>query len=216
MKITIIYDNTTLDRRLGPDWGFACLVEAHNRRILFDTGANGNLLLNNMKYLDIDPADITDIFVSHDHWDHTGGLESIAGVNKSTWYLPETFQPTKNVTEIRIGKTPREIHDNIWSTGTLGGIEHSMVVKQDDQVVVVAGCSHPGVENILAAAATIGKVTALIGGLHGFDNFDALAGLDMVCPTHCTQHIPEILRRYPDIYVEGGAGSVIFPVPAGP
>ncbi len=207
MKITIIYDNTTRDRRLAADWGFACLVEAFDRKILFDTGANGSILINNMKYLEIRPEDITDIFISHDHWDHTGGLEAITGANQSTWFLPDTFQPTKNVSEMRIGKQPQEIHENIWSTGTLAGIEHSLVIKQKGQTVVVTGCSHPGVENILTAAGTVGKVTSLIGGLHGFDNFDALNGLDLVCPTHCTQHITEIRQRHADIYVEGGAGS---------
>ena len=209
MKITIIYDNTSRDRRLGADWGFACLVEAYGRKILFDTGANGNILLNNMKYLGIVPSDITDIFISHDHWDHTGGLEAITGLNKSTWFLPETFQPTRGVSEVRIGETPREIHDKIWSTGTLAAIEHALIIKQEDRMTVVAGCSHPGVENMLAAAGTIGNVSVLIGGLHGFDKFEALNGLDMVCPTHCTQHITEIRERFPEIYLEGGAGRII-------
>ena len=208
MKVTIIYDNTSRDRRLGADWGFACLVEACGRKILFDTGANGNILFNNMKYLDIVPADITDIFISHDHWDHTGGLEAISGLNKSTWFLPESFQPTRGVPEVRIGKTPREIHDNVWSTGTLADIEHALIIKQDDQVTIVTGCAHPGLENILAAAGTIGRATALIGGFHGFDKFEVLDGLDMVCPTHCTRYIDRIRQGYPEIYAAGGAGSV--------
>jgi 7,8-dihydropterin-6-yl-methyl-4-(beta-D-ribofuranosyl)aminobenzene 5'-phosphate synthase len=209
MKITIIYDNTSLDRRLAADWGFACLVEAFDRKIMFDTGANGSILTNNMKYLGIRLTDFTDIFISHDHWDHIGGLEAIFGCNRSTWYLPEAFQETKDVTEFRIGKQPQEIHDGIWSTGTLAGIEQSLVIKQDDKVTIVTGCSHPGVENIMAAAATIGEVTALVGGLHGFDKLEALNGLSLVCPTHCTQHITEIRERFPEIYLEGGAGRII-------
>ena len=182
-----------------------------DRKILFDTGANGNLLLNNMKYLGIQPADITDIFISHDHWDHTGGLEIFTTDNKGVCFIPETFMQKLDIPTVRIGKTPREIHDNIWSTGTLAAIEQSLVIKQDDRAVVVTGCSHPGVESILEAAGTLGKVTALIGGLHGFDNVEALTGLELVCPTHCTQHIQEIRQRHPDIYREGGAGTILEP-----
>ncbi len=208
MKITIIYDNTSRDRRLTADWGFACLVEAFDKKILFDTGANGNILMNNIKYLNIDPTIVSDIFISHDHWDHTGGLRHFTAVRKTTCFIPEPFMQKEDIPTIRIGEKPRELYENIWSTGTLAGIEHSLVIKQDNQAIVVAGCSHPGVEAILAAAGTIGKVTTLIGGLHGFNNFEALTGLSRVCPTHCTQYTAEIRQRHPDIYVEGGAGSV--------
>jgi 7,8-dihydropterin-6-yl-methyl-4-(beta-D-ribofuranosyl)aminobenzene 5'-phosphate synthase len=208
MKLTIIYDNISRDRRLAGDWGFACLVEAGGRKILFDTGANGYILINNMKYLNIRPADITDIFISHDHWDHTGGLQTITDRTRATCYIPESFIPKGDMPTVRIGKAPREIHDNIWSTGTLADIEQALVIRRDKEAIIVAGCSHPGVEAILAAAGTIGKVTTLVGGLHGFDNFEVLEGLSLVCPTHCTQHIEEIRQRYPGIFTEGGAGSV--------
>jgi len=75
--------------------------------------------------------------------------------------------------------------------------------------VVVCGCSHPGVGNILKAASQFGPVSALVGGLHGFQEFDLLAGLNLVCPCHCTQHKLEIMTRYPKTAVSGGAGKVL-------
>ena len=63
MKVTIIYDNTAYKKELKADWGFSCLVEAFNRKILFDTGTDGNILLSNMKKLGIQPKDIQDIFI---------------------------------------------------------------------------------------------------------------------------------------------------------
>jgi 7,8-dihydropterin-6-yl-methyl-4-(beta-D-ribofuranosyl)aminobenzene 5'-phosphate synthase len=209
MKITIIYDNTTRDRRLGADWGFACLVEASGRKILFDTGANGNILINNMKYLGIRPAEITDIFISHDHWDHTGGLPAMAALTRSPCFVPGPLLPPEDIPVVRIGGSPRQLHDGIWSTGTLAGIEQSLIVQQENQVVVVTGCSHPGVKAILAAAGNVGTVTALIGGLHEFDQFEVLDGLSLVCPTHCTRHMEDIRRRFPAVYVDGGAASVL-------
>jgi len=52
MKVTILYDNTAYLEELAPDWGFSALVEAHNRTILFDTGTEGSILLDNMKKLE--------------------------------------------------------------------------------------------------------------------------------------------------------------------
>jgi len=56
VKITIVYDNKVWKEGLEADWGFSCLVEDEKaQKILFDTGANGRILLSNMKKLDIDP-----------------------------------------------------------------------------------------------------------------------------------------------------------------
>ena len=56
------------------EWGFAALVEADGRRILFDTGARPDTVRANLKDLGIDLSGITDLIISHNHGDHTGGL----------------------------------------------------------------------------------------------------------------------------------------------
>ena len=40
---------------------------------LFDTGSS-DILLHNMKSVDITPGDIDKVIISHGHYDHTGGL----------------------------------------------------------------------------------------------------------------------------------------------
>ena len=55
----------------------------------------------------------------------------------------------------------------------------------------------------------MGKVTALIGGLHGFSDFKAVDGLTMICATHCTQYQGKLWSLYPDKMIAGGAGQVI-------
>ena len=72
MKITIIYDNTVFRKNLRADWGFAVLVETYGKKILFDTGASGSILLANMEKLGIAPDGIRDVFISHPHFDHIG------------------------------------------------------------------------------------------------------------------------------------------------
>jgi 7,8-dihydropterin-6-yl-methyl-4-(beta-D-ribofuranosyl)aminobenzene 5'-phosphate synthase len=63
--------------------------------------------------------------------------------------------------------------------------------------------------HILDAASQFGKVYAIIGGLHGFHEFDLFKNLDLICPTHCTQYKSEIKNLYPEKYVDGGAGRII-------
>lgn len=73
MKVTIIYDNSVYDEELMSDWGFSALIEGEaTPRILFDTGKEGKILLNNMDRRGIQPETIDDLFISHDHYDHTG------------------------------------------------------------------------------------------------------------------------------------------------
>ncbi|MCP3951798.1 MAG: MBL fold metallo-hydrolase [Desulfobacterales bacterium] len=209
LKITIIYDNTAWLKSLPADWGFACLVEAQGKKILFDTGAKGSLLLSNMQALQIDPLEVDAVFISHNHWDHTGGLIDFLKVNPVSVYLPDSCPHNDTPAEsVRVG-APLEIYPGIYSTGELQQIEQSLVIRAGSGIVVVAGCAHPGVEAILTAAAPFGRVRALVGGLHGFDDFRLIKSLETVCPTHCTRHIPKIKARFPDAFISGGTGRVI-------
>lgn len=209
MDVTIIYDNTVYERGLKADWGFACLVEPGGGcRILFDTGTRGDILLHNMERLAIDPSSINEVFISHAHFDHTGGLEAFLGVNNSVkLYLPASMSARSFPDNAIFFDKAMEIHDGIYSTGELEGIEQSMVCRTEKGLAVIAGCSHPGVEAILKAASKWGRPHAIIGGLHGFRQFDLLEGLDPVCACHCTQYQSDIEAFCGEQYDGGGAGK---------
>jgi len=212
MKITIIYDNQAWEKGKGQaDWGFSCLVEVENAlKILFDTGAKGSILLRNMKKLELNPRDINEIFISHAHWDHTGGLLDFLRINKEVKvYVPTSFRESLSAKEVIYVREPIKIHENVFSTGELGGIEQSLLVKTEEGLVGVVGCSHPGIGNILKAASNFGEVKALIGGLHGFREFALIKNLEFICPCHCTQFQSEIRLLYPEKYIGGGVGKVI-------
>ena len=78
MSLTVIYDNNAYDPHLRTGWGFAAWLEYTGRTVLFDTGAEGGLLLGNMRALDLDPRAIEIVVLSHIHGDHVGGLASLS------------------------------------------------------------------------------------------------------------------------------------------
>lgn len=176
MRVTITYDNISIREDLRADWGFSALVEARGRRILFDAGARGDILLSNMRALEIDPRSIEEVFISHPHSDHVGGLSDLLRINPVRVAIPRSAPTLRNVEVLRV-EAPTEIHPGIYSTGELAGIEQSMAVDSEIGLVVISGCAHPGVGEILEVASGFGKVGGLIGGFHGFSDLDRLADL---------------------------------------
>lgn len=75
LKITIL-STMLADDGIG-EWGFAALVEADGRKILFDTGARPNTVLENARELKVNLADVQDVILSHFHDDHTTGLMTL-------------------------------------------------------------------------------------------------------------------------------------------
>jgi 7,8-dihydropterin-6-yl-methyl-4-(beta-D-ribofuranosyl)aminobenzene 5'-phosphate synthase len=208
MKITIVYDNCLRKPGLRTGWGFSCLIETEDAPLLlFDTGADGATLMHNMKRLGIDPRRIGAIVISHAHGDHSGGLSEILEVNRiAEIYVPASAVARVSGRQVVRVSQPVEISETVFSTGELGGIEQSLAAKTSKGVVVVAGCSHPGVGAILDAASHYGEVYGILGGLHGFHDFRRLEGLSLICPCHCTQYESELRCLMPEQYVFCGAG----------
>lgn len=75
LKITIL-STMLADDGIG-EWGFAALVEADGHKILYDTGARPNTVLENARELKIDLSDVQDVILSHFHDDHTTGLMTL-------------------------------------------------------------------------------------------------------------------------------------------
>ena len=215
MKLIIIYDNKVYKKGLGlkSDWGFSCLIQRENDTVLFDTGANGEILLNNMKKLKINPSGMNKIVISHDHWDHKGGLKSLASyVDNIDLYQIGYKKPIEKM-KLANAENPKEISKNIWTTGRIKGLvdEQSLVVKGEIGWFILTGCSHPGVEKILQKAEEIAysNIVGIVGGFHGFNNFSVIENLDYICPCHCTAHKEDIKRAFPNVTYDCGVGKII-------
>ncbi len=212
MKVTIVYDNEAC-KGLKSGWGFSCLIE-DERKVLFDTGWDGEILLSNMKVLDIDPKDIEIIVLSHDHWDHIGGLTWVLNLSPDVEvYAPSSF--SKRLKEeiasksklIEVGGLVK-ICEHIYTTGVLGTTtkEQSVLLETNEGLIVITGCAHPGLSAILNRASSIGYVYGIIGGFHGFEDYDLLNDMGFILPCHCTMHKLEIARLFPETCETNGAG----------
>ena len=227
----ILFDNYNYDYpELKSLWGFSAYLEEY--RLLFDTGSNGRVLLENMKALDVAIEEIDYLFVSHSHWDHIGGLDSILELNPDmTLFVPESLskhlindlrQLAKEV--VVITKLPQRLFDNLYTTGLLGDEmpEQSLVID-GEKPIVITGCGHFGIENIVNRASQIigKKIYLAIGGFHLMysDEEEILEtisslkkeGIEFVSPTHCTgdQAITLFSQSFGDHSIRGGIGARI-------
>ena len=80
-RITVLYDAFGRNDEMRPDWGYAAFVEIGGKRILFDTGNNGDILAHNAKAKGIDLSKLDFVVMSHRHGDHMGGLAYLLSVN---------------------------------------------------------------------------------------------------------------------------------------
>ncbi len=214
MDLIIVYDNTVFkkDKGLRSDWGFSCVIKTSFETILFDTGAKGDILLNNMKKLDINPKEISKIVISHEHWDHNGGLKELIAFLKNDISIYRFDDVKSEKLIFNYVTDPIKLSDDVYSTGRMNGNpvdEQSLVLKGKKGWYVLAGCSHNDVTKILEKAGEYGDIKGIIGGFHGFKEFSVLEEKELICPTHCTQHIKEIKNLFPDAYIAGGVGRKI-------
>ena len=265
--ITVLYDAFGNTPHLQKDWGYAALVEAGGKRILFDTGNDGAILAHNAKTLGVDLTRLDLVVMSHRHGDHMGGLSRLLDINpKVRIYapkegfgvyggdLPGSFyrrDASLPAAQQYYGGAPPEVmhFGSAWpqaditlidrtteiapgvhlialvsdKPGTLELRELSLAIETTDGMIVVVGCSHPGVDRIMQAVATIDpRILLVVGGLHlvvakdpEISSVVALLRdtyrVGQIAPGHCTGEptFTELRKVFGERYLYAGVGTRI-------
>jgi 7,8-dihydropterin-6-yl-methyl-4-(beta-D-ribofuranosyl)aminobenzene 5'-phosphate synthase len=177
--ITILIDNTAGKQGTVGEKGFSALAEIEyeggdTRKILFDTGATGTNLLNNLKVLNKDLQDLDCIVFSHGHWDHVWGIKEIlplvgpevflfchpAALDKK-WRLDEeggteiislhqVISPERlfELIPIRTSPEPEEIFPGVFSTGAIPRQNPHEVLSKGLSRIHIDGAAGPEVDQI--------------------------------------------------------------------
>ena len=236
IKVTTLVDNEIYEKGLKSSWGLSFFIEIvmgdKRHALLMDTSDSFEALSENAQKLGVDLSSVDAIFISHWHIDHCGSLHHILPLSRRP---TQVYVPSENPSVIRairevqgipvVCSRPVGLFEGVLSTGEMwsGISEHSLIIKlRGKGLVVLTGCSHPGVMNIIKRArgvSGINKIHAVIGGLHISSMEEAMKvaeflrkiGVKLVSPCHCTDAkakigIVKILEKE---FVRNGAGKVI-------
>ncbi len=209
-EIKIVYDDICAQPGFLMGFGFSALIYNNLSKtyLLFDTGSKGEVLVHNINKFNINVPEIKKVIISHNHYDHAGGLKEIYQINHDIEiYVPlqdiKSFIRAYPEAQVQGISELFEVDKNIFSSGQLGrGFlkEQSLFLKTEKNgLIIISGCAHPGLEAfILKGQSFSNEIKAVIGGFHGFRNFSFLEGIEFVGACHCTQKIREIKQRFPE------------------
>ncbi|NIR48202.1 MBL fold metallo-hydrolase [candidate division KSB1 bacterium] len=233
-RLTVVYDNNSMVGRLQTGKGFACLVEVGERTVLFNTGRQSDVLLNNMRALGIDPLEIESVLISNVHQDHLGGLTGFLECNPSvTVYVPESApkELTANIEKagakspIRVS-SPMELCPDLFTLGELKSFfdEQVLAIQTSPGLILVTGCARPGIKSIWQQARSLfpdESIYLVLGGFHlgrlkdleiakTVDDFLKLE-IKKVAPCHCSgQDARRFFEKaYGENFIRIGVGSVV-------
>lgn len=226
--IRIIYDNRKENPAMQEGWGFSCMIEVGKRKILFDTGANTEAFFRNLQEMRLDLSEVTDLFCSHKHADHTTGLREIVSNMKEgvRVFLPKGFSFSSSSCQVTPICDFLAIDDNIYSFVLKGGFwlyEQALVVRSNKGLIVITGCAHPGIVHLVETVKERlhEQIHLVLGGFHLFrknrttitqivEKFKCLQ-VEKAAPCHCSGDpaIAAFQHSYLHGFYKIGTGSVI-------
>ncbi|ABW01802.1 MBL fold metallo-hydrolase [Caldivirga maquilingensis] len=211
MKLTVINDNEPNPPLLN-DWGWSILIETDKWVLLYDADTEPGIMENNINALGIDLRGVNAAFLSHYHADHYGGFRYIGEVKRGlVVYVPEEDKILAKwgLRPVTVN-SPSGILEDAVTTGVMRGMgvnEHSLIVKLDGYgPVIIVGCSHPGIDNIVKRVYEMfNSVYLVIGGFHEPLRHQLNTVVEYsryVCPAHCSGDDARsyVKNNYPEKY----------------
>ena len=233
VSIKVIYDNYVKMNGLKSDWGYSIMIEGLDKEILFDTGTNPEIFDYNFRRIGIDPAIIDFLVFSHEHGDHTEGIPAFVNMKKGIpVIIPDSFSESFKKRMVGFGlepvmvKEPAKICANLYTSGEFDFKipEQALVLNTKQGLVVMTGCSHPGiVEMLKEIKSTFNKnIYMVFGGFHLLNKSEKemnsiisemkVLGVVKCGATHCTgeKQIKMFKDAFGENYFELGVGNTII------
>jgi 7,8-dihydropterin-6-yl-methyl-4-(beta-D-ribofuranosyl)aminobenzene 5'-phosphate synthase len=219
--IKILFDNICALSGFSTGFGFSALIYNYSTKnfILFDSGGNGTILLTNLHRFNIECSSIRKVVISHNHHDHTEGLNLIYKENNDI----EIYVPNENLRIFKQRFPDARVHgvldsvqveNYVISSGQFVNkfiAEQFLILKlKDNRLILLVGCSHPGLDTFISYARTLGSISGIIGGFHGFNKFSYLEGIEFIGACHCTQHLNLIKRQFSENFREICVGTSLY------
>ncbi len=232
VTVKVIYDNYVHENNLKSDWGYSIIIEGLEKEILFDAGTRPDIFEFNFTKMSLNANKVEMIVFSHEHGDHTEGLPAFTAMKKNIPVLiPTSFSDGFKKKMITSGLIPvlvrdaAKICDNLYTSGEFiyQIPEQTLVLNTRNGLVVMTGCSHPGIVMMLKQIKSVfnKNIYMVFGGFHLMDKSEKemeeiiselkSIGVIKCGATHCTgeKQIKLIKESFGANFVELGAGNSI-------
>ena len=158
----VVFDVTqTKAGGFKPGFGYAVYVDYDGKRVLFDTGADAETLQHNLKQAAIDVSKLDAVVISHNHFDHAGGLAAIRKLRPDIPVLAPPDQDLDRGETVRI-QDQVALGPNLYVLRTHTEVptvgisdELSLLIKTAKGPYLITACSHTGVATIVDKAMKV-------------------------------------------------------------
>ena len=235
IRLVMLYNNVGNNGTYKKRWGLSVWIEKNSEAVLFDVGWKPNALWHNIERSGVDVQKLSKIVISHTHRDHIYGLESV--LNKLN-YRPDVYVPSADLEELKRQypkaklngvSSPVPISEYLTSLGEMSGYtakgeisEHSVLITQSDAMILLTGCAHAGIVDIVKRAIELypdKKMCLVSGGFHLLEHSNSeilkiseelkVLNVERIAPSHCTGELAtQILQeQWKERYIDFGLGD---------